>query len=182
MTAQLPWMPCVAFTGQSDYVVDLESGSVVQHIDYWDSLEDSKYFSFSGLADFITQCRPHVGPMDLGGFDLLRRTDSFEVRRFNKSKEGVGLALVKDAATMNTWQVSSTACQSVRTAVVVQLKSAPKTNSEIVDVEKRLRHQLRYTQYASPGDRVFYVCANVRNRDFHEIWVELSDASAPVDD
>ena len=176
MVVNLPWAPCVAFTGQSDYVVNLDNGNVIRHYDYWDSLQDSAFFSFPAVADLVTQCRQHVGPRDLGGFDLLRRTSDFEIRRF---KQPFALGQLAESP-IQAWQPAQTGLP-LSCVAVLSLPRPPTSPTELSDSVAKLKALLKGKPYATAGDNHYYVCPNVRGKVFHEVWLELEDANAFVD-
>lgn len=188
MQANLPWKPVVAFTGQSDYVIDLSDGSVIKHVDYWDSLDDSAFFSFPAVKDLVSQCRPRqVGPLDLGGFQLLRRTKQFQIRTFEANQSG-GIEIEKDAPTsgIQTWRISDRSSSQVsrmmKNVAVVPLEMPPSTMAEVDQLETDLRLRLQGAPFATPADRCFVLCCTVRGETVYELWLELSSASAPVDE
>lgn len=172
MTANLPWKPQLVFTGQSDYVVDA-SGLVTKHIDYWDSLHDSAFFSIGGLVDLFTLCKPgRVCSSDCGGFDVLRRTDELQIRRF----KGDGVRLRK--ASNSEWRVVDDDADCV-----VQLVATKSVGGEGGKEEERaIREYLRGVSFAQAAQRAFVVAVPVGGRAVKEVWVELADVSVAVDE
>ncbi|KAJ1637500.1 hypothetical protein T492DRAFT_951569 [Pavlovales sp. CCMP2436] len=83
----LPWQPYARFTGVSQYTLN-EQAQVLSQQDYWDSLnlKDGSYATrspLSALADFAAQLFVNAGP-ELLPYLLLRRADSYDVRRYAK--------------------------------------------------------------------------------------------------
>lgn len=90
MTVGLPWRPRVVFSGTSDYVVGGE-GTVVEHLDRWDSLtkEGNEAFpSVEGIRDLLGLVKP--GGRVEGGGEVLRRGRGYVVRRYGAGVDGVG--------------------------------------------------------------------------------------------
>lgn len=179
MTAMLPWRPIVTFTGQSDYVAD-DAGLVVRHIDYWDSLRDSTFFAWQGVRDLLLQCAPAKVGVDLcGGFDLLRRTDEIQVRRF----KGKGVTL-KKTSTANIWTPLVANDDGSAETYVVTLAATRKIEDGVTGsaAEKVVRETLKGATFATAADRSFLVQVPIGGgRIVREVWVELSDANALVD-
>lgn len=181
----LPWRPSPAFTGQSDYVVDLTSGLVTRHVDYWDSLSDSAqpYFSPPALLDFITQCATNpVATHSLPPFDLLRRTPHFEIWRF------IDRALLALSDHASVWSILSTdvppreGAVAVESVAVVRMSDSSPSQRDVSLVVDNLREKLSNVPYAVPTDRAY--CVNVptpNGRSQHFVWLILSHAGAPVD-
>lgn len=191
MVANLPWRPCVAFTGQSDYVVD-KRGKVYKHIDYWDSLSDSAFFSLPAVFDLLGQCKPgRISPLELGGFQLLRRTPLLQVRKFeNKGREGILLKQTSKQSGLQEWTVDTTVAfeemdasssSVVNLAAVKTLDDEPSAQS-LDHAERELRKFLETSDYATAGKNSFYVKSSLQGRPVFEVWVELVSASANVDD
>lgn len=83
MAMNLPWKPRVVFTGTSDYVLDVGSGEVVEHVDAWDSLskEGNEAFpSLEGVKDLIGLVARKGGD---GVGEMLRRSAEYEIRRYD---------------------------------------------------------------------------------------------------
>eukprot|EP00741_Cyanophora_paradoxa_P020306 tig00021244_g19599.t1 len=90
MTAPFPWRPRLAFTGTSEYVLGPE-GTVVRHIDKWDSLPGP---TEGGLQDLLSEMfgagsgaplegsAPGAGAVAQAPYTLLRRYPGFEVREY----------------------------------------------------------------------------------------------------
>lgn len=81
MAMNLPWKPRVIFTGTSDYVLDVGSGEVIEHVDAWDSLskEGNEAFpSLEGVKDLIGLVVRKGGD---GVGEMLRRSAEYEIRR-----------------------------------------------------------------------------------------------------
>lgn len=187
MVANLPWRPCAAFTGQSDYVVN-DAGKVCRHIDYWDSLPDSAFFSLSAVVDLLAQCRPgRISPLELGGFQLLRRTPVMEVRNFEMdAHEGVLLRQTRERDGVQEWcvvQNASDAASScvVKLAAVKTLSSQPSAAS-FQSAKLELRDELERVDYATSGEKSFCVKSTVQGLIVFEAWVELECASANVNE
>lgn len=174
MRVNLPWRPTISFTGTSDYVVD-SNGLIVRHVDYWDSLQDSAFFSLPAVLNVILQCRPStVAPTDLGGFELLRRTATFDIRRFKDVR------IVKEADAWVIAPITSEDYVELTFIAAVSLTALP-SQSEMMHLEKELRGQLVGASFAQPASRCFYVRLCLRDITVHEFWLELSSANARLD-
>uniref|UniRef100_A0A7S4U6Q7 Uncharacterized protein n=1 Tax=Guillardia theta TaxID=55529 RepID=A0A7S4U6Q7_GUITH len=92
-----PWRPRLEFTGSTKYVLDADSGLVVEHIDEWDSIANNQPISAEGLADVVSQLLPNPlqvvslqglrqlkgGGEEVTKYSLIRRfSDRIEVRRY----------------------------------------------------------------------------------------------------
>lgn len=186
--AALPWQPRVSFTGQSDYVVDIDTALVVRHIDYWDSLSDSKFFSFPAILDLLSQCRPR-SPFGIGlvpSFDLLRRLPSFQIWRFHHD-----VLLVPTAPDSNhppdVWKVSSNANVSEQSKVVRQVAVLPisaqsPTPHSIQESIHRLKYQIRDIKFAKPHSEPFCVCLSDSQTSLFHIWLPMSEVTTDVDE
>lgn len=160
MKAALPWQPRASFTGQSDYVVNKE-GLVVRHIDYWDSISSSAYFSWEGFKDFIGQCAPAKGYQ--GDYELLRRTEECEIRRWKN-----GVCLEENNGEWREAKVGQT----------LQLAAARKIGADgVAAAERIVRYALKEVTYAKVSKSAFVVSVGNGNR---EIWVQLETANADV--
>lgn len=188
MVANLPWKPCVAFTGQSDYVVN-DEGKVYEHIDYWDSLEDSAFFAPKAVVDLVSQCKPgRISPLDFGGFELLRRTAACEVRKFGMGdRQGVYLKPVDRQDAVKVWEVTpdgpegSNSCRVDLVAVVTI--DSKEMSSQFLDRRVReLREALDTVDYATLASEWFLVKNSVRGRPIYELWHLLEDANADVNE
>ncbi|CAN8073385.1 unnamed protein product [Agarophyton chilense] len=189
MVVNLPWRPCVTFTGQSDYFVDIEKGKIVGQADYWDSLDDSSFFSAAAVKDFVTQVVPgqSSGGQD-DGFKTLRRTRDFELRSYESSSnsEGVFLKEFNNSSPVSKWKVSSKHSNqgkgvTMTKVAVTRLNGAPKSSEDFIASERKLRDLLSYASFAEAGETCIYVEDLVQGRSVHELWLELSDVSANVD-
>lgn len=188
MVANLPWKPCVAFTGQSDYVVN-DEGKVYRHIDYWDSLEDSTFFSPSAVVDLLSQCKPgRLSPLDLDGFQLLRRTADFEVRKFAKEeRDGVSLKPIDRQDGLKVWQIGSddvdpSLCRKVNMVAAAAIDIRDLSAKALELRMKELRASLDKVEYATARSDWFLVKSEVSARTIYEIWLKLENANATVDE
>lgn len=171
MTANLPWRPQLVFTGQSDYVVDA-SGLVVKHIDYWDSLQDSAFFSVGGLGDLLALCSPgKVSTTECGGFDVLRRTDVLQIRRFRG--KGVRLRQKGEAE----WEVVENGADCVVQLVAAKGIGRKRGKEELMG----MKEYLNKVPFAQATSRAFVVAVPARGRVVKEAWVELATVSVAVD-
>ncbi|EKX40646.1 hypothetical protein GUITHDRAFT_113180 [Guillardia theta CCMP2712] len=78
-----PWRPRLEFTGSTKYVLDADSGLVVEHIDEWDSIANNQPISAEGLADVVSQLLPN--PLQGGGEEVTKYSlirSRIEVRRY----------------------------------------------------------------------------------------------------
>lgn len=191
MAVNLPWRPVVSFTGQSDYVIDVSSGTVVRHVDYWDSLDDSTYFSFPAVKDLLAQCKPaRVSPFDEPGFTLLRRTAELQIRSYAiEDAAGVVLRLQSTSDGLSEWratepvqniQENGSICVVANVAVKA-LKNCPSSLQAFNAVVQTLQNQLTDVSYAQTANRAFHVSTVVRGKPVHEVWLEISNAKADVD-
>lgn len=192
MRANLPWRPVISFTGQSDYVVDLASSTVTRHIDYWDSLADSTYFSFPAVKDLLSQCTPRLlSPYAQPAFVLLRRTPHLQIRSYSTPRRaGIMLRPAPEPSPVRVWLAAnpgaelsddeSHTCLVVHVAVI-SLDNALASMEDFQSLVDRVRALLEGVSYAKVGDRAFYVPAFAHFKRLHEVWVELSEANANVD-
>ena len=96
----LPWKPALLFTGISKYVVG-EEGLFVEHVDYWDSIENNEYFSWEAVKDIVKQVVPWKvkrslkvdrsvgGEEGLGewkGVEVMRRKRGYEIWRIGEKR------------------------------------------------------------------------------------------------
>lgn len=188
MVANLPWRPCISFTGQSDYVIDLTSAKVKRHIDYWDSLKDSSFFSLPAVKDLFSQSLPgQASVSDFGGFRMLRRADGFQVRQFNASNSsGVTVQLADTIASVPSWKyVARPTSENIlrfNYAAVMELeKAVPLSEKCLATFESSIRAMLHDKPFATVGERCIYIHDTIRGRPVHELWLELTTANANVD-
>lgn len=186
MIANFPWRPCISFTGQSDYVVNLSTGKVEKHIDYWDSLNDSSYFSFAALQDFVNQLRPGLVSLnDLGGFELLKRTADFQIRKFNiRNRDGVLLEQIIRNTSLPCWKLARGPIDNgclLENVAVLQLTSSIKTAQKFKTLEQKLRSLVAQTSLVVAGENCIYVEESVQGRPVYELWLELVQADARVE-
>lgn len=180
----VPWKPRVAFTGQSDYVIDIASGLIARHIDYWDSLKDSSYFSFPGLVDFLSQCTLSTPvPLDvLPPFHLLRRNKHFQVWRFVSD---VGLVQSSDPSIFTIIDLShgpNDDAAVVRQVAVIPLSSNRPSSSTIRETVEKLRVGVESSSFAKLADKSFCVRIDRQSSPVYHVWVQLTDALTDVDD
>lgn len=179
----VPWHPRVEFTGQSDYVVNLDSGLIVRHVDYWDSLDDSSYFSFPALKDFLSQCAP-IKPVPrtaIPPFALLRRTKRLQIWRFYSD---VTLTLLSDTSIYTIAKSShSTEGQNfvVRQVAVIPVSSSIPSQHVIQRTVEQLASELQSCSFAKPTTQFFCVQIDRFPKPIYHIWLELSEIRSEVD-
>ncbi|VFQ64233.1 unnamed protein product [Cuscuta campestris] len=79
----LPWQPQLVFTGTSVMSVNPETNKFIRHVDYWDSIVSSDFFSIEGLIDVIKQLRYYKMPrLEMPSYHILKRTASYQVRKY----------------------------------------------------------------------------------------------------
>lgn len=79
----LPWKPELVFTGTSVMGINPETEKFCSHVDYWDSLKKSDYFSLEGLFDVIKQLRYYKTPdLESPKYQILIRAATYEVRKY----------------------------------------------------------------------------------------------------
>ena len=68
------WQPKLSFTGITYYGTNAETGLIDQHLDYWDNIDNQKYFSFEAFGDVLRQMFSVQRTPDLQspGFMLLK--------------------------------------------------------------------------------------------------------------
>ncbi|PXF46740.1 hypothetical protein BWQ96_03431 [Gracilariopsis chorda] len=186
MLVNFPWRPCISFTGQSDYVVNLSTGKVVEHIDYWDSLDDSSFFSLPAFRDFVYQTRPGVVSLnDLGGFELLKRTADFQIRKFNiLNRDGVILKRRTGHTSLPSWELARKQIDNgclLEIVAVLQLQDSLNSVQQFATSEQKLRNLVARTPFVVAGERCIYVEESVQRRPVHEVWLELVQADARVE-
>ncbi|CAA2963774.1 Hypothetical predicted protein [Olea europaea subsp. europaea] len=89
----LPWKPELVFTGTSVMGINPETKKFCSHstplspqMDYWDSKENSEYFSVEGLLDVVKQLWIYKTPeMETPKYQILKRTANHEVRKYEPS-------------------------------------------------------------------------------------------------
>ncbi|XP_019159984.1 PREDICTED: uncharacterized protein LOC109156574 isoform X2 [Ipomoea nil] len=80
----LPWQPELVFTGTSVMKVNPETNKFIKHVDYWDSIVSSEFFSIEGLFDVIQQLWFYKTPdLETPSYQILKRTASYEVRKYD---------------------------------------------------------------------------------------------------
>lgn len=167
----LPWKPRLLFSGLTDYVVDIDSGQIARHIDFWDSLADSSYFSFPALNDFVSMCLPsYPVPFDVApDFKLLLRTDSFQIWRFVNP-----VSLSKISPSSYIYSPSSPVDQdeAVRLVAIAPLPSNPPPSQFVSEMTASLLANVNKSGFATTGTRTFCVRLDSRPPTYH-VWVEL---------
>lgn len=188
----IPWRPRVAFTGQSDYVVDQSSALVVRHIDYWDSVPDSAFFSFPAVADLVRQCGPS-SPFSANlvpEFILLRRLASFQIWRFS---DDVMLVPEQSASASSStsppvfWKIATSSDKdvepvNVRDIAVFPLPTQDRSPSAVRNTAEHFRSQLSNVAFAKPLPQSFCVHLSDASTSSYQIWVPLSTVSTAVDE
>ncbi|KAI4344073.1 hypothetical protein L6164_011345 [Bauhinia variegata] len=80
----LPWKPELVFTGTSVMGINPVNGKFCSHVDFWDSIKKSDYFSFEGLWDVFKQLRIYKTPdLETPKYQILKRTANYEVRQYS---------------------------------------------------------------------------------------------------
>ncbi|CAN6564216.1 unnamed protein product [Malus baccata var. baccata] len=75
----LPWKPELIFTGTSVMGINPETGKFCSHVDFWDSIKKSDYFSLEGLLDVFKQLRIYkTRDLETPKYDILKRTANYE--------------------------------------------------------------------------------------------------------
>jgi len=80
----LPWAPTITITGTTTYLVDLDSGRVVQHVDTWDAISHQEFISLEGLVHLMRQAlQLQLTPrLDSCKYRVLLKTGEYEVRSY----------------------------------------------------------------------------------------------------
>lgn len=79
----LPWKPELVITGTSIMDINPKTGKFCSHVDFWDSIENNKYFSVEGLLDFFKQLRYYNTPdLETPKYQVLKRMANYEVRKY----------------------------------------------------------------------------------------------------
>ncbi|CAN1125935.1 hypothetical protein LINPERPRIM_LOCUS4748 [Linum perenne] len=79
----LPWRPELVFTGTSVMGVNPKTGKFCSHVNHWDSVSNSNFFSSEGLWDVIQQMRIYKTPdKDTPKYEVLKRTAVY-VRKYD---------------------------------------------------------------------------------------------------
>ncbi|KAM1155316.1 hypothetical protein ACFX2B_025988 [Malus domestica] len=79
----LPWKPERIFTGTSVMGINPETGKFCSHVDFWDSIKKSDYFSLEGLLDVFKQLRIYkTRDLETPKYDILKKTANYEVRKY----------------------------------------------------------------------------------------------------
>lgn len=174
MTFRLvPWKPRLLFTGLTDYVVDVDSGQIARHIDYWDSLADSSFFSFPALRDFVSMCLPTY-PVRFDvvpDFKLLLRTDSFQIWRFVNP---VSLSKISSSSYIYSLSSSGDQNKAVCLVAVAPLPSKLPSSQFVSEMSESLLANAKKSGFATTGTRTFCVRFDSRPPTYH-VWVELVD-------
>lgn len=187
--AALPWRPRVSFTGLSDYVVDLDSALVVRHIDYWDSLSDSQFFSFPAVVDLLSQCGPRspFATRLVPSFDLLRRFSSFQIWRFHHDVSLIPTVL-ETHRSFDVWMVSSNAAMPDQSATVVRQVAVLPISAQspaphaVQEAIHQLQSQIRNVKCAMPRSDPFCVRISDAHTSLFQIWLPLSEVTTNVDE
>lgn len=199
--AAFPWKPAVYFTGLSDYIVDMSSKLVVKHVDYWDSLSSSAFFSPSAVADLVSQCSPNgTQPFDmLPPLVPLRRTQRLQVWKFDKDVilEPVRRAqsindkhtsiLFKVTGTRNEKDVRRDDVEIVESAIAVaRVAGSNPSLGEVHATARALRAAVSDAQFIEANDDDSWLWVRVGpNEDSakhkHFVWMKLSHVSVEVE-
>lgn len=122
--------------------------------------------------DLLALCKPgRVSTRDCSGFDVLRRTDVLQVRRFKGN--GVSLRKVSDSE----WRMVDNGADCIVQMVATKSVRNGRGNEE----ERAIRDYLKSVSFARAAQRAFVVALPVGERIVREVWVELADVSVAVD-
>lgn len=80
----LPWQPTAIFTGRSKYKVDVTSGLITSHRDYWDAVQNNSFLSVEAVALVVRQALDlsQTPKLETPKYSVLKAGRGYEIRLY----------------------------------------------------------------------------------------------------